>query len=303
MAKGTKGKGRYYKSITRPAAEVVRRSTRIAATLATNLRAVSARRQTEAQNSITDTSRNDNPPQSRCPFAEFGCDKLHPTSKHIAQCPWRLYSVINTTVRKSSDDQSMTFQLPKGKIDVAHATALFQRWLEEQQSDPIHNQKRQYDHISADPYVPTGQRQQKQKEQQRHKPNNRSFQTDFAQSDYFPTDSMEPFTDFDFDHAEYEQNEGMHDDTLADRDCVLYGRSTFDPKLKAATSSITYDDYTALQVMLMSNIMQFRGVPLSLFDSIQHTIRYWAFHRNLDFNRREIFRTRESLLNQLKSYH
>ena len=66
---------------------------------------------------------------------------------------------------------------------------------------------------------------------------------------------------------------------------------------------IVFDEYTAFQSQLYSEIMQYRGAPLCMYDNILSIIRHWALERNLDFNVNEIYRSRNSLLHRLKKLY
>ena len=142
-----KSKGRYYKSIvSKPAEVVIRRSRRIASTLSNNVRSIvnpESNETTEVNADGASLRQSETVVFQRCPYAEYGCDAAHATPNHVAQCPWKHYSFLKT-ISTCPGTNEVTFQLPRGKVDVAQATAMFQEWLEKQQDDPILTQKRQF---------------------------------------------------------------------------------------------------------------------------------------------------------------
>jgi hypothetical protein len=73
---------------------------------------------------------------------------------------------------------------------------------------------------------------------------------------------------------------------------------------RSEASTMVIDPHTAFQSHLLAELMKFRGVPLAAYDSVMDTLRFWSLEMQLDFNRRDIYRSRKSLLHHLKKvYH
>ena len=254
---------------------------------------------TNESHTLTDNNDDHQP----CPYAHIGC-KWTGSHRGIGQhtknhCLFKNVIPSCDAVRPTTapDFNSEFFTVPSSALNANHIFALHQQWLSS--TNPQHHHEFRTA-LTTRNHIPL--------------PDPSSNSDDSVESigsvesiDFNNNDSIQ-FDDDDNDEQQT-QNHPAHemvvDPAFNVEEIVNDGDFgvNFNQGLVSRHSLLTYDEYTLFQSHLLSEIMQYRRVPLCLFDTIMNTIKYHALERNLDFNRKDIYISRLSLLNRLKKIH
>ena len=255
-----------------------------------------------------------------CKYAPYGCTAVFQSTRaqiaHFSACEYRNYAQM--IHRHSNPDSRTKFSVSETTVDVPNASRIFDRWLDVAPTQTYDHYNHllgrpcrssadynDYTQTSCSPTIPHNQ-----------DPDSMSNPT----SPTVPPETLESddalFGDsgdtFDDDHA-WDRMEAVYErsDTHKGVSSTLDGGSfsvgVSGPReeefFRNSDSVVKYDDYTSFHAHLYSEIMQFKGASLAMYDNILSVISYWALDRNLDFNTTEIYRTRQSLLSRLTRYH
>eukprot|EP00956_Cyclotella_meneghiniana_P022095 scaffold41118_cov41-Cyclotella_meneghiniana.AAC.3 len=255
----------------------------------------------DANESHTQTDNNDD--HQPCPYAHIGC-KWTGSHRGIGQhttnhCLFKnvIPSCDTVCPTTAPDFNSEFFTVPSSALNANHIFALHQQWLSS--TNPQHHHEFRTA-LTTRNHVPL--------------PDPSSNSDDSVESigsvesiDFNNNDSIQ-FDDDDNDEQQT-QNHPAHEmvvDPAFDVEEIVNDGDfgvNLNQGLVSRHSLLTYDEYTLFQFHLLSEIMQYRRVPLCLFDTIMNTIKYHALERNLDFNCKDIYISRLSLLNRLKKIH
>eukprot|EP00956_Cyclotella_meneghiniana_P008548 scaffold11579_cov40-Cyclotella_meneghiniana.AAC.13 len=236
--------------------------------------------QIQTNNANRNTSVNPNDAVRPCIYANLGCTFSGSGGgycRHItSQCLFK--NVVGETHQLPSSLQvsaqtTNTFNIPNPALNSNHIAASYQQWLNEDNPMEYHE-----------------------------------YRTALCVRNRIETTA---------DDVEEPCFDGQHDNFIDERD-VMVPDPDFDMNdllndcqfgvqlnqgLISRHSLMKYDKYTAFQAHLLAEIMQYRKVPLCLFDTIMSTIQYHDLEPDLNFNNKDIYRSRKSLLQHLKKKH
>ena len=235
-----------------------------------------------------------------CPLAHLGCKYvgLRGMAQHtMYRCLFKGVSSSqdpqHTTT--STDSNSESFVVPSSVLNANHIFALHQQWLNGTNPQHYHEYRSALTRMNHIPMNRSSSNSDESDESSVGDPDFSSNDNDVFEND---EDSVH-LNDNALAHEMVLDPAFDVEEILQDGDFGVHPNQG----LVSRHSLMAYDSYTLFQTHLLAEIMQYRKVPLCLFDTIMNTIKYHALERNLDFNRKDIFISRLSLLNRLKKIH
>jgi hypothetical protein len=211
----------------------------------------------------------------------------------LDRCPFRLIQKSdNDHVGIIAPDPNSKFKVPDNTT-ADHAKALFDQWSRQQPQTDHH----QFKYLLANPANDTTDE---------HQPEDMEIDVDFGNADdNFQPDEQQPNISPP-KPASHSDRMVQHYTGNAVHESVQRGHfaATGFEGFRSEANTMVIEPHTSFQSHLLAELMKFRGVPLAAYDSVMETLRFWALEMQLDFNRRDIYRSRKSLLHHLKKvYH